>query len=122
MSTPLLQTAIPQLPSSDLQQTKTFMVSKLGFECVADHGQMIIVRRDSAELHFWHATPEAHAKALASESSCYIRVKNIEALFGTLKANRVEFGYELKKKPWGMTEMQVNDPDGNAIRFGEAAS
>lgn len=29
------------------------------------------------------------------------------------------FRYELRVQPWGMTEMQIDDPYGNAIRFGE---
>lgn len=29
---------------------------------------------------------------------------------------------ELKQMPWGMNEMQVDDPYGNAIKFGEPIS
>lgn len=31
----------------------------------------------------------------------------------------MKFRYPLEKKPWGMNEMQIDDPFGNAIRFGE---
>lgn len=47
------------------------------------------------------------------------RVRHIDALFAEFKAKGVPFGYELTRQPWGMNEMQVNDPYGNAIRFGE---
>jgi hypothetical protein len=32
------------------------------------------------------------------------------------------FRYELTTQPWGMHEMQIDDPYGNAIRFGERVS
>jgi uncharacterized glyoxalase superfamily protein PhnB len=59
------------------------------------------------------------AKKLASQSSCYIRVENIEALYAELQYSGASFRYGLTKQPWGMNEMQIDDPFGNAIRFGE---
>lgn len=114
-----LTTVVPQLPSSDLTLSKKFMTEKLGFECLADYGEMIILKRDSTELHFWKCPDQKTAKALAEQSSCYFKVSNIKPLFEAFKSTGTEFGYELEEKPWGMNEMQVNDPDGNAIRFGE---
>ena len=61
----------------------------------------------------------AEARAAASTSSCYIRVENITPLFDELKSLGAPFRYELTVQPWGMNEMQVDDPYGNAIRFGE---
>ena len=119
MSETLLTMVAPQLPSSDLELSKNFMTEKLGFECLADYGEMVILRRDSTELHFWKCSDPKFAKTLAKESSCYFRVSNIQPLFEAFKTAGVDFGYELEEKPWGMNEMQVNDPDGNAIRFGE---
>ncbi len=51
----------------------------------------------------------------------YIRVKNISLLYEEFKHRQTPFGYELTQQPWGMNEMQVNDPYGNAIRFGEVS-
>ena len=115
--------AIPQLPSGDIEKTADFFEKKLNFEIAAKFPEYkhLIVRRGPAEIHFWQAATEREAKKIGSQSSCYIRVENIESLFEELKKSEAPFGYELTKQPWGMNEMQINDPYGNAIRFGEAA-
>jgi hypothetical protein len=81
-----------------------------------------MLNRGNAEIHFWQAPSEEVARALASQSSCYIRTKNIEELYAEFKKQNVPFGYELTDQPWGMKEMQVNEPYGIAIRFGEQIS
>ena len=47
-------------------------------------------------------------------------MKGIEQLYQELKERGARFRYGLTKQPWGMNEMQIDDPYGNAIRFGEA--
>jgi uncharacterized glyoxalase superfamily protein PhnB len=121
MSDTKLSPAIPQLPTGDIEKTAAFFESLLGFEVVAkflEHNHLI-VRRGAVEIHFWQAATEVDAKKIASQSSCYIPVENIEPLFIELKEKGAPFAYELTQQPWGMNEMQVNDPYGNAIRFGE---
>lgn len=116
-----LSPAIPQLPSGDIEKTAAFFENFLGFEIVAkmkEHN-FLIVKRGVAEIHFWQAESEQEARNLASESSCYIRVKNIPALFEDIKSRNTQFRYELKQMPWGMNEFQVDDVFGNAIKFGE---
>ncbi|MGZ3693188.1 MAG: bleomycin resistance protein [Bdellovibrionota bacterium] len=116
-----LSPAIPQLPSGDIHKTADFFTEKLGFEVVAklEAQKFLIVRRGPAEIHFWQAPTEKEAKEIGSESSCYIRVENVEALFQDLKTRGAKFRYELTKQPWGMHEMQIDDPYLNAIKFGE---
>jgi len=121
MSDTKLSPAIPQLPTGDIEKTAAFFESLLGFEVVAkfpEHNHLI-VRRGAVEIHFWQAATEVGAKKIASQSSCYIPVENIEPLFIELKEKGAPFAYELTQQPWGMNEMQINDPYGNAIRFGE---
>ncbi len=116
-----LSPAIPQLPSGDIEKTAKFFTDFLGFEVVAlfvEH-KHLIVKRGVAEIHFWQAESEQDAKKIGSESSCYIRVINIESLFLEFKKSGVSFRYELTAQPWGMNEMQIDDPYLNAIRFGE---
>ncbi len=121
MSKAILSPAVPQLVTGDIELTAEFFESKLGFATVAkfpDHNHLV-VQRGPAEIQFWQAPTEQVAREIAIQSSCYIRVQHIEILFHEYQANGVPFGYELTKQPWGMHEMQVNDPYGNAIRFGE---
>ena len=121
MSTFELSPAIPQLPSGDINKTAEFFEKFLGFEIIAkmNNDTFLIVKRGSVEIHFWKAEDEKAAREVGSESSCYIRVKNVAKLFEDLKARDAKFRYELKPMPWGMNEMQIDDPYGNAIKFGE---
>jgi uncharacterized glyoxalase superfamily protein PhnB len=116
-----LSPAIPQLPSGNLQVTTDFYRERLGFtefELFAEHGHLIATR-GQVEIHFWHAGSEDEARKYGSASSCYVRVQNIEPLYAEFKGRGAPFAYELTIQPWGMNEMQINDPYGNAIRFGE---
>jgi uncharacterized glyoxalase superfamily protein PhnB len=117
----VLSPAIPQLPSGDLQLTTDFYRERLGFtqfKLFSEHGHLI-VKREQVEIHFWHAGSDEEARKYGSASSCYIRVQNIVVLFEEFKTRGAPFGYELTTQTWGMHEMQVDDPYGNAIRFGE---
>lgn len=116
-----LSAAIPQLSTGDIENTAAFFEESLGFDVIAklNNGTFLIIRRGPAEIHFWEAENEESARQIAGESSCYIRVKNISGLFDDLKARGAKFRYELKVMPWGMNEMQIDDPFGNAIKFGE---
>lgn len=114
-------TAIPQLPSGDIETTATFFSESLGFDIVAKYPEQkfLIVRRERAEIHFWQAASDSEAKQIGRASSCYIRVASISSLYEEFKSRKVSFRYELTKQPWGMNEMQIDDPYGNAIKFGE---
>lgn len=124
MPSPILSPAIPQLPSGNLDTTTEFYRERLGFtEFTLYAGQgHLIAQRGAVELHFWDAGSEAQARKYGSASSCYIRVKQIHPLYTELKDRGAPFAYELRLQPWGMLEMQINDPYGNAIRFGEYAA
>lgn len=116
-----LNQAVPQLPTGDINKTADFFESKLGFTVVQKYPEQghLILCRGNAEIQFWQVSTEEEAKVIAMQSSCYIRVKNISELYEEFKVKDVPFGYELTVQPWGMNEMQVNEPYGNAIRFGE---
>ncbi len=121
MSKSLLGPAIPQLPSGDLQTTADFFRERLGFtefKQYSDHGHLIACR-GATEIHFWDAGSVEEAKKYGRASSCYIRVQHVVELYAELQTRGAPFAYELTHQPWGMHEMQVNDPFGNAIRFGE---
>src|SRR5437868_10671254 len=122
MRSPNFGPAIPQLPSGDIEKTAQFFETKLGFKTAAkmlDYG-FLSVKRGDTEIHFWKAASDKEAQTIGSQSSCYIRVENIEPLFQEFKERGATFRYELTKQPWGMNEMQIDDPYLNAIRFGES--
>jgi len=116
-----LKSAVPQLPTGDIEKTASFFERILGFAVWAKFPEQkhLIVGRGSAEIHFWETESEQLARTLASNSSCYIRVKRIDSLFAELEQNKAPFRFKLTEQPWGMKEMQIDDPYGNAIKFGE---
>jgi catechol 2,3-dioxygenase-like lactoylglutathione lyase family enzyme len=121
MPSPTLSPAIPQLPTGNLDITADFFERALGFEVVARFPSQghLIVRRGAAEIQFWRTPDEHAAHDIAAQSSCYIRVENIAALHDEFEQRNTPIRYGLVRQPWGMNEMQVDDPYGNAIRFGE---
>lgn len=113
--------AIPQLPSGNLDTTAAFFEEQLGFRIVSqqpEHGRLV-VRRGPAEVHFWQADGEEEARETGARSRCYVRVMGIIALHEEFKSRGVNVRSGPKVQAWGMTEMQVDDPYGNVICFGE---
>ncbi|MGY8526025.1 VOC family protein [Paracidovorax citrulli] len=107
--------AIPVLASLDMARTLSFYESVLGFETrnFGDSGYGIAVR-DDTELHFW----ACEDRAIAENTSCYLRVDDIEAVHRELRARLPSLG-EIVRTEWGMDELYVIDPDGNLIKFGQ---
>ena len=116
---PTLVSVSPQLPSSDLDRTIEFMTESLGFELLSRYPDLALFQRDGVRIHYWSGADAETMAILGQNSSCYFSVNHIKGLFEEFKASGVPFGYELTTQPWGMHEMQVNDPDGNALRFGQ---
>lgn len=106
--------AIPVLASLDMARTLDFYGTVLGFQTRhfegASYGMAV---RGATELHFWACDD----KYIAENTSCYIRVENIEVLHQELSA-RLPSLQAVVHTAWGMDELYVFDPDGNLIKFG----
>ena len=64
MSSPILNPAIPQLPSGNLQVTEEFYRDRLGFtnfDLYLEHGHLIATR-GPVEIHFWQAESEEEGR------------------------------------------------------------
>lgn len=107
--------AIPVLASLNMVRTLAFYESVLGFKTheFQGNGYGIAVRGDT-ELHFWACDD----KKIAENTSCYLRVPDIEAVHRELSAKLPSLG-EVVHTAWGMDELYVLDPDGNLIKFGQ---
>ena len=110
-----IQATIPVLASLDLAQSRRFYAERLGFACLLQAPDYLILARDGCELHFWLAGD----RHIAENTSCYVR--------GDTAALHAEFtrrGLELPppaQRSWGMRELYVTDPHGNLLKFGEPA-
>lgn len=107
--------SIPVLASLDMARTLAFYESTLGFKVFSfeGNGYGIAVRGDT-EIHFWACDD----RRIAENTSCYLRVPDIEAVHRELKAKLPGLG-EIARTAWGMDEVYVLDPDGNLIKFGQ---
>jgi uncharacterized glyoxalase superfamily protein PhnB len=120
---PHLKKVIPILFVRDVKASASFFRQKLGFAIDFLHGLPPFygaVSRDGICLHLRLVHRPFFAQAVAEEKSLIlasIEVTNVQALFEEFKARRVEFPQKLKKQPWGGTDFQVRDPDGNVISF-----
>ena len=114
-----LSPAIPQLPMFDIDQTEQFYAKVLGFEVKAKFPEQnfLMMKRDNAEVHFLGYS-EKDAKAYGAVTSIYIYPENMDELAKELRDRGAEFRYGPEDKPWGMYEMQIDDPSGTAVRFG----
>lgn len=114
-----LSPAIPQLPMFDIDQTEKFYNEILGFATkgkFVDQGFLMMARND-AVIHFLRYD-EAEARKVGSWSSVYIYPENMDDLAEELRTRGAEFRYGPEDKPWGMYEIQIDDPCGTAVRFG----
>ena len=111
--TSMFDRAIPVLASLDIAASLDYF-NKLGFEThdFGDHSYGIAIR-EHIEIHFW-LCPDKH---VAENTSCYVRVNDIDAL-------RADFSKRIKvagvvQTPWGMDELYVYDPSGSLVKFGQ---
>lgn len=106
--------AVPVLASLNIQDSIDFYTQKLGFSLVMQNQDYAIVKRDGAEVQFWHCN-EPH---IAQNTSCYLRVKGLQALYQELAQQLPDLAPP-KTLPWGMQELYILDLHGNLLKWGE---
>jgi catechol 2,3-dioxygenase-like lactoylglutathione lyase family enzyme len=108
---------IPVLPSADFDRTSQFY-ALLGFHGPRNYPEYLILQCDEQEIHFFleigdHTYGHGH-----SHFSSYIRAQGLDELYVTLETAGVAVDPP-SEQPWGMKELNVVDPDGSLLRFGE---
>lgn len=73
----LIQSTVPVLASLNLDESRGFYTTYLGFQVVLQATDYLIVERDGAQLHFWLCTE----RQVAENTSCYIRTGDCQALY-----------------------------------------
>lgn len=116
--------AVPILPSRDLEETLAFY-ERLGFElrgAPIEKYRYLIVGRGPIELHFWDAPG---VDPLTTDASCYVRVRDADALHTEWAAAGIEpdpaTGSRLMPPcatDYGMREFALVDRRGNLVRVG----
>jgi predicted enzyme related to lactoylglutathione lyase len=107
---------VPMLQTHDMEQTKAWYTSVLGFSLSAESDQAWCrLSRDQVSIMFMcndHLGPP-HATATQ-----YVYVDDVLALWSSIKDRcSAEWGPEMM--PYGMLEFAIKDPNGYILSFGQ---
>jgi catechol 2,3-dioxygenase-like lactoylglutathione lyase family enzyme len=104
------RTAIPILPSADLDRTAAFYTAA-GFTETGRHDGYLLLHSGPVELHF---TEEASP----APGQCFIHVADALKLWKQLRHRDIAGLGEIAELDYGLREFVLTDPDGSRIRFG----
>jgi catechol 2,3-dioxygenase-like lactoylglutathione lyase family enzyme len=114
-----LLSSVPVLQISNAERSCEFYCGKLGFRKNWEHQfepgfpWFVSLSRGPITL-FLTEHPESAAGALV-----YLYVDDVDALAQEFRAHGGVIVYGPTSQPWGMREIQLHDPDGNRLRFGQ---
>jgi catechol 2,3-dioxygenase-like lactoylglutathione lyase family enzyme len=122
---PRFRTSTPVLASSDYARSRAFYVDGLGFGVVEEAGEphaFGIFRRDGAELFVDGFRGRVRTDGGDHGWDAYLRLDDVHALADELREREIEIAAGPTDTNYGMREMEVVDPDGNRIGFGQELS
>ncbi len=123
MSEAVLKSVVPIVFVRDVPASAAFFRHKLGFNIDYLYGASPFygsVSRGEVCLHLRCVQQPNFAELAAREVSLIlatIEVSDVQDLFGEFAGRGVEFAQTPTLQPWGGTDFQVRDPDGNVISF-----
>lgn len=111
---PALMPLTPLLRCTDLDQTRSFYDTVLGFRVAETAGNTITVEKDGARLLFtdrllWPGTP-------ALTGTLYITVPDVERFYAQVK-DKVAISWPLQHMPYGSYEFGMTDCNGYLLAF-----
>ena len=117
-STPVLDRAVPNLPSRDFEATEAFY-GGFGFERVfRDEGWMILAR-GGLQLEFF---PFPDVDPLSSSFMCCLRVVDVDELYDAIHRSGVPAAttgmprlHPVRMQDWGLRAGYLVDPDGTQL-------
>lgn len=104
------KSAIPILPSSDLDRTAVFY-ARHGFADAERHDGYLLLHNGGVELHFAHHDT-------VTPSTCFVHVTDAVKMWKQLRARAVDGVGEITDQDYGLREFVLTDPDGNRVRIG----
>lgn len=107
------RSAIPILPSADLDRTAAFYTAA-GFTETERHDGYLLMHNSGVELHF-------SEEANPAPSQCFIHVADALKLWKQLRHRDTNGVGPIADQDYGLREFVLTDPDGNRVRFGSPA-
>ena len=122
---PQLKSLVPMLSVADLKRTKSFYCDGLGFRVASTFGTpdpvWCLLERDSVRLMFNFPGSDVEAdlpKRAKDLQVYYFYPDDVTALHAEWTAKGVAVT-ELRVTSYGMRELEIRDPDGYWLWFGE---
>jgi predicted enzyme related to lactoylglutathione lyase len=109
-----LRQALPELPLDDVSRGVAYYRDVLGFKVNYAQHDLGVMDRDDITL-LLVARTERHTGI----GSCYVYVRDADALHAELRARGANLRGEPISHPWGLRDFHVLDLEGNQIRFGQ---
>jgi catechol 2,3-dioxygenase-like lactoylglutathione lyase family enzyme len=109
-----LRQALPELPLDDVARGVAYYRDVLGFKVNHAQHDLGVMDRDDITLVLVART-ERHSGI----GSCYVYVRDADALHAELRARGANLQGEPVSHPWGLRDFHVLDLEGNQIRFGQ---
>jgi catechol 2,3-dioxygenase-like lactoylglutathione lyase family enzyme len=116
----------PYFLVADVRRTAEYFRDRLGFRIVAyffgEPPSFGMVERDNMHflLHIAEGEgPSPNWKRNKEALDAYVWVDDVDAIYTEFKAKQAIMPGPPELKPWGMKEIEVRDPDGHIIYFGQ---
>ncbi|QQS29684.1 MAG: VOC family protein [Sphingobacteriales bacterium] len=116
----MITAIIPKLPAIDLNETAQYYQKHFQTSIIGLYEDYLLIKfNDDLELHFYL---NRNLDVKTNPGMVYVRVSaNIEVLYDQLTESGATFPKlgSLKKKPWGLQEFSIIDPNHNLLTFGQ---
>jgi catechol 2,3-dioxygenase-like lactoylglutathione lyase family enzyme len=107
---------VPMLQTDDMKRTREWYESLLGFRCVSAEGDdWCRLIRDDIAIMFMRNDHLGPPHATATQ---YIYVDDVMAVWDSIK-DRCSAEWGPEKRPYGMLEFAIKDPNGYLLSFGQ---
>ena len=109
--------AVPIVPSREIEASVGWYRDRLGFEVFHTEGEYGIVGRGETWIHFWGPSG---IEPKDSMTMIRIGVRGIDEIFAHCQTEGIVHpNAPLRTQPWGFREFAVCDHDGNLVTFFE---
>ena len=115
---PIIDRAVPNLPSSSFDETESFY-GAFGFEPLFRDAGWLILTRGSVQLEFF---PAPDFDPLSSSFMCCLRVSDVDELYDAIRSAGVpELStgmprlHRVRKQTWGLRAGYLVDRDGTQL-------
>lgn len=108
------------LAVANMEETILFYQGVLGFTPTIRSPEYSIVERDGQTIHLQKAASEEVMKCVRGHTEMYVEVSGIDELWKHVETFKGRYRIrDLFRRGYGMTEFQVEDPNGCLVFVGE---